>query len=156
VLARLASAVRSLVTRAKVTAAAVGSRTLLQISGLQGEVKTTVELLLPPGYSARPLAGADVVVFQVMGTRDHLVALGGDNAGADAIAGLAPGEFGLRNAAAGTQIVFRNTGKVEITGDLHVSGAVIAGFGTADQVALQTHKHPTAATGAPSSPTAGT
>jgi phage gp45-like len=154
-IARLASAVRSMVTRAKVTGAAVGARTILQISGLDGETKATVELLLPPGYSARPLAGADVLALQVMGTRDHMVALGGDNAGVDAITSLAAGEFGLRNGAAGTQMVFRNSGIIEITGALHVSGAVIAGYGGADQVGLQTHTHPTAPSGPVSSPTAG-
>ena len=145
---RLASAVRSLVTRGKVAASTVGPRTLLQISGLDDEVKTSVELLLPPGDSARPAAGADVVAFQVLGSRDHLVALGGDTAGADAIANLAAGEFGLRHGATGAQIVFRNSGVHEITGatwivtgDLHVTGAVIAGYGGADQVGMQTHTH---------------
>jgi hypothetical protein len=42
------------------------------------------------------------------------------------------------------------------TGNIVTSGNVIAGSGTGDQVGLQTHKHPTAGTGAPSSPTPGT
>lgn len=41
---------------------------------------------------------------------------------------------------------------VTIDGDLHVSGAVIAGYGGADQVGVQTHLHPS--NGAP--PTPGT
>jgi phage gp45-like len=137
---RLAGAIRSMVTRAKVAGAIVGPRTLLQITGLNGEVKTTVELLLPPGYSARPVAGADVTVFQVGGTRDHLVAVGGDNAGGDAIANLAPGEFGLRHPGSNTQLVFRNTGTQELTGVLHVSGDVVAGWGTTNVSSLQ-HTH---------------
>jgi phage gp45-like len=151
-LARLASAIRSLVTRAKVANAAIGPRTLLQISGLNSEAKTTVELLLPPGYSARPAAGADVVVLQVLGSRDHLVALGGDAAGQDAIADLSPGEFGLRQGD--TTLVFRNTGTLEvtaptvrITGDLHVTGDVVGGFGGGDQVGLLTHNHGNVQTG---------
>ena len=40
--------------------------------------------------------------------------------------------------------------------NFETSGDVIAGKGTGDQVGLQTHKHPTAGTGAPSSPTPGT
>lgn len=146
--ARLIAAIRSLVTRGKVTDSRVGPRTLLQITGLEGEVKQLVELLLPPGYSARPLSGADVTVLQVLGSRDHLVGLGGDAAGQDAIADLAPGEFGLRHAGANAQMVFRNSGTHEITGatwlvtgDLHVTGAVIAGYGGGDQVGLQTHAH---------------
>jgi hypothetical protein len=54
----------------------------------------------------------------------------------------------LRHAATGAQIVFRNSGTHEITGatwlvtgDLHVTGAVIAGYGSGDQVGLQTHTH---------------
>lgn len=45
---------------------------------------------------------------------------------------------------------------VVINGNLHVTGAIIGGFGGADQVGLQTHEHPTAATGSPSPPTPGT
>lgn len=83
----------ALFTRGKVTGAAVAGRTILSASGLEGEQKNGVELLLPPGYVALPLAGADVILCQV-GTRDHQVALGGDSTG-DAVAGLAPGECGL-------------------------------------------------------------
>jgi hypothetical protein len=47
---------------------------------------------------------------------------------------------------------------VTINGDLHATGAVIAGFGGGDQVGLQTHKHSGVQTGSgnTSSPTAGT
>jgi len=43
-------------------------------------------------------------------------------------------------------------GAVHLTGDLHVTGAVIGGFGGADQIGLETHTHP--ANGDP--PTPGT
>lgn len=52
--------------------------------------------------------------------------------------------------------IFLAAPTVEVDGDLQVTGAVTGGIGTGDQVGLQTHKHPTAATGAPSSPTPGT
>lgn len=94
VLDRLAAAIKNAVTRGKVSNARVGPRTLLQITGLDGVTQQVVELLLPPGYSARPLAGADLALFQVLGSGDHVIALGGDMAG-NAIADLAPGEFGL-------------------------------------------------------------
>ena len=45
---------------------------------------------------------------------------------------------------------------ITASGNLSTAGSIIAGRGTADQINLQTHKHPTAATGAPSSPTPGT
>ena len=41
-------------------------------------------------------------------------------------------------------------------GNLSTAGSIVAGAGTADQVGLQSHVHPTAATGAPSAPTPGT
>lgn len=47
-------------------------------------------------------------------------------------------------------------GDVEVTGTLTATGNITAGQGGGDQVTLQTHKHPTAATGSPSSPTPGT
>lgn len=46
--------------------------------------------------------------------------------------------------------------KVTIQGDLDVTGEVTAGAGGSDSVGLQTHQHPTAVSGSPSSPTPGT
>lgn len=144
---RIASALRSLAVRGKVMRARMEARTFLQATGLDGETMT-MELLLPPGYSAHPADGADVLVVQVLGQKDHLVALGGDSTG-HAIADLAPGEFGLRHEPTGTQMVFRNSGTLEITaatvtvsGNLRVAGEVTRGFGGGDQVALGTHHHP--------------
>ena len=133
---RIISAVRSAISRGKVAAAVVGSRTLLQITGQFNEVKQSVPLLLPPGYSARPLPGADVVLLQVLGSRDHVVALGGDNANADAISGLLPGEFGFRNSVSGAQMVFRNTGTIQVTGGIVTTGDVVA-----EGISLFTHIH---------------
>jgi phage gp45-like len=107
---RAHSAIQSLLTGGKVTAARMGPRTLLQITGLDNEVVQTVELLLPPGYSARPLAGSDVLAAQVLGSRDQLVALGGDFVG-HAIQDLAPGEFGLTD---GTQTIVVRTDHLEM------------------------------------------
>jgi len=45
---------------------------------------------------------------------------------------------------------------IDSNGNLTTPGGVQAGTGTGDQVTLQTHRHPTAATGAPSAPTPGT
>lgn len=45
---------------------------------------------------------------------------------------------------------------IDAHGNLTTPGGVQAGTGTADAVALQTHQHPTAATGSPSAPTPGT
>jgi hypothetical protein len=55
----------------------------------------------------------------------------------------------------GKSFVFDSAG-LHGNADIKTSGSVVAGNGGGDQVTLQTHKHPTAATGSPSSPTAGT
>lgn len=47
---------------------------------------------------------------------------------------------GIVTAKAPTKIVL-DAPLVECTGDVHATGAIIAGFGGADQVGLQTHKH---------------
>jgi hypothetical protein len=49
-------------------------------------------------------------------------------------------------------------GLVNVKGDLHVTGAVIAGYGTGDQVGLQTHRHDhvTLGTALSDAPKAGT
>lgn len=49
----------------------------------------------------------------------------------------------LRDKGSHAVINIDQGGTITITGDLHVSGAVIAGFGGGDQVGLQTHRHGT-------------
>lgn len=102
---QLAGRIASMVTRGKVAAAVVGPRTLLQVTGLDGESFDEVELLLPPGYVSLPPAESDVVMLQANGSRDHKVAIGGDQVGNLAGAQLQPGEAGIR--ASGRQIVCR-------------------------------------------------
>jgi phage gp45-like len=109
-LARLGSAIRSMVTRAKVVQSGVGPRVVVQVQGLDKE-GWTVELLHPPGMSARPQRGADVIQLQVLGSRDHVVAIGGDMVG-DAIPDLAEGEVGISGFRA--RVVFR-TDRLEVT-----------------------------------------
>ncbi len=93
-----------MVTRGKVRRVRLGpQRAVLQVAVFAGEVKEGVELLLPPGMSAVPLGG-DVLLFQVNGRRDHLVALVDDPA--TRIADLKTGEFGFRDRV-GQQVVFR-------------------------------------------------
>ena len=113
-LARLGQALRSMVTRAIVQQSGVGPRIVVQVAGLDNEV-FAVELLHPAGVSARPRRGADVVLLQVCGARDHVVAIGGDNVG-DAVPDLAEGEVGI--SAFGSRVVFR-TNKLEVTATTH-------------------------------------
>jgi phage gp45-like len=102
---RQASAIRSTIVRAIVTNAQVGPRTILQVQMLANEDSQAVELLQSPGRSSNPAQGTDVVVLQITGTRDHLVALGGDSLGL-AITDLLSGEFGDQDAR-GNRIAYR-------------------------------------------------
>jgi phage gp45-like len=95
----------SMVTRGKVQLAVVGPRTMLQVTALDGETFSNVELLLPPGVFALPAGSADVLLLQVNGTRDHKVALGGDNI-ADRQADLQAGDRGMARGTA--RLIFRN------------------------------------------------
>ncbi len=157
---RIGNAIKSMVTRATVTGSRIGPRTFLQITGLTG-TQQMVELLLPPGYSARPVAGADVVKLQVLGTADHVVCLGGDMPG-HAIQDLAPGEFGLND---GTQMVVFRQGYLQMvaptyilatTPELRCSGKVTANYGGSGSVSLGTHTHGPGAGGHTGAPDAGT
>jgi phage gp45-like len=112
----LMNAVRLMGARGKVAQSAIGPRTLLQVTRHEGETFNSVELILPPGYAARPLAGSDLLVFQVGGLADHKVALGGDNT-ADTVADLQPGEFGI--ATAGKRVILRK-GYVEIVDPVEI------------------------------------
>jgi len=135
------------VTRGKVVGSKIGPRTLIQITGLDGVSQNTVELLLPHGFSANPARGSDVVLFEVLGSSDHVVALGSDMAG-NAIADLAPGEFGLSDGA--NKIIVRGT-FVQIISPLKVrveaprlecTGEIVARCdGAFVQLSAHTHDH---------------
>ena len=97
----------------KVTSGRMGPHTLLQVSGLQGDIVNTIALLLPYGYTANPAPGSDVALIPVLGSNDHQIAIGGGLSGS-AVSDLAAGEFGL--AMNGQSVIFRNGGTVQITG----------------------------------------
>lgn len=95
------------ITRGKVMSGRVAGRTLLQITGLDGEVLGNIELLLPYGHVANPLPASDVLLLQANGVRSHTVAMGGDNT-ADRVADLQPGEAGL--SIGGRSVILRVDG----------------------------------------------
>jgi phage gp45-like len=140
-LRRVANAVRLMLTRGKALRATLGARTFLQVAGLAGETFNRVELLLPYGRSALPLAG-DVLILQILGSRDHKVALCADDPSLR-ITDLQSGEFGDRDAR-GTQIVYRQN-RLEITtplkivvtstGDVDVTSGTVVNI-TAPQINL--------------------
>jgi phage gp45-like len=157
---RISSAIKNQVTRGKVVTVTIGGRTFLQVTGLDGVVQQTIEMLLPPGYSANPASGSDVVLLQVMGSADHVVALGGDFLG-NAIGDLAPGEFGFSN---GTQMVIVRTGYIEMVSPTYIlantptfkcTGEIIENCNGAS-VTLGTHTHGAGLGGHTTAPDGGT
>lgn len=123
-------------------------RFYMQLTMRSQETAAKVEMFLPYGMSANPVPGqtADVIVFTIGGTRDHLVGILNDSA--LAISGLQPGEFGFQDKN-GQQIVFKSTGivitttlGVTINGDVTVNGTLTA---TTDVIGggkhLKTHIH---------------
>lgn len=64
---------------------------------------------------------------------------------------------GMKLADKNGNAIEMKPGAIEVTtAEFRVNGKVFAGYGTGDQIGLQTHEHPTAGNGPPSPPTAGT
>ena len=62
----------------------------------------------------------------------------------------------VQSSSDGIAITPASGGALTVNGPIHSTGSIIAGFGGADQIGMQTHEHPTAGSGAPSPPTPGT
>ena len=137
----------------------------LQVQAAGGDVRDTVANPCMWGIASRPHPGAQVL-FVVPGGADRnaIVLASADNRYQFS---LVEGECALYDDlgqsihitrtgivinGGGLPIQITNTPTTSVSGDLHASGAIIAGFGGTDAVSLQTHKHP--ATNTP--PTAGT
>lgn len=117
----IVAAIRAAVTRGKVMLATFAAvRTALQVALRYGETKDKIELMLPYGMSAIPLAG-DVLLLQIGGQRDHAVALCADDPSLR-IPDLQPGEFGFRDARQ-QQIVFR-LDRIEVTTPLKLVATI--------------------------------
>lgn len=73
---RLQRMVRLLATRATVTLSdSTDHIQRLQLAGLGDEVLDSIEHIEPYGYTSRPLDGAEAIVANLFGNRDHAVAL---------------------------------------------------------------------------------
>lgn len=127
-------------------------------------LRDNIPVLYSYGVTGSPPISADL----------HVAYLDGDRAKAIAIAG-GHQTYRLRNLGVGDSALYDIRGAfvwltaggpsvhcagqpMTITGDLHVTGAVIAGYGGADQVNLQTHQTTGVQTGSGTSgpPKAGT
>ena len=87
-----------------------------------GEVKTAA----PGGYEWQPKKGEDVLVVRGGTFGEEAYAVGAVGQSAD---DLAPGEVRIRSAAAGTEIVLRNNGRIDINGLLFINGMPYLGMG---------------------------
>ena len=90
-------------------------------SGEKREVKTAA----PGGYEWQPKKGEDVLVVRGGTFGEEAYAVGAVGQSAD---DLAPGEVRIRSAAAGTEIVLRNNGRIDINGLLFINGMPYLGM----------------------------
>lgn len=80
----------------------------------------------PGGYEWQPKKGEDVLVVRGGTFGEEAYAVGAVGQSAD---DLAPGEVRIRSAAAGTEIVLRNNGRIDINGLLFINGMPYLGMG---------------------------
>jgi phage gp45-like len=127
------------------------------------EIIDNVPVLQQFGLASVPPPGSDAAAAFVAGDRSNGVVVA-TNDQTTRPTGKQSGETMLYNAR-GMQVylsasgIVINTGgaPVTINGDLHVTGEVVRGFGTADQVTLGQHRHGTGSAAAGTvAPTPGT
>lgn len=127
------------------------------------ETRDQTAMLQHYGFSSRPFPGADTAHICLGGDRSKMVVIATHDQ--RYFMALTEGEVCLHDdlgrfvklTRAG--IVINGAGSpVTLMGDLRVTGSVIAGYGGADQIGLQTHRHQENGTGGgtTNAPTAGT
>lgn len=126
-------------------------------------MRDAMPVLMHYGFSSAMPVGGDKVVGYLNGTRSSPVVIATGHQ-TYRYTGLITGESvlydmwgrSIRLASAGP-LVTCNGVPMTIQGDLHVTGAIFAGYGGGDQVGVQTHKHGTGtAVAGTVAPTAGT
>lgn len=91
-------------------------------SGEKREVKTVG----PGGYEWQPCKGEDVLIVRGGTFGEESYAVGVPEQANEA---LAPGEVRIRSAAAGTEIVLHNNGRIDINGLLFINGTPFLALG---------------------------
>lgn len=91
-------------------------------SGEKREVKTVG----PGGYEWQPCKGEDVLIVRGGTFGEESYAVGVPEQADEA---LAPGEVRIRSAAAGTEIVLHNNGRIDINGLLFINGVPFLALG---------------------------
>ena len=126
----------------------------VQVQPTPRELIDDVPVVQLYGYSGHAPVGSEAHMICTRGDRSSSVVIATNN-GAARFKGLEQGEVAIYTdegdyvrlsrgriveIKCGTKVHI-DCPLVEITGDLHVQGAVIAGYGGGDQVGLQTHTH---------------
>jgi phage baseplate assembly protein V len=159
------AAIRAMLRRASVRSVDdSGAQQRLELTGLAADALRKIVRIGEFGLASVPPAGAEGLLACLGGRSDRAMFLGGEHKDYRPT-GHDPGTTILYDAngqavsliknnvrVVGTQTITIQAPTVVIQGDCHVIGVVIAGYGGADQVGLQSHKH--AANNTP--PTAGT
>jgi phage gp45-like len=148
---------RALASVGRAAVNAIDDTKLLQTLGLTGplwgETPVGVQHLQNYGWASVPLAGAEASVIHVLGKRSHpLVIAVGDRryrmknmAGGEVAIYDDQGQYvylsrnGIVVNGDGKPILFQNAAYVSMQCDLHVTGEVIAKYGTAGSVTLSGH-----------------
>ena len=153
---RLANRVRLTVGRAVLAAINDGTKLQsVQVELLQGEVRDNCERFQDYGFTSHPFPGAEGVGLAVGASRDHVVLV----AVADRrfrLTSLEQGEVAIYTDE-GDKIVLKRGNQIEVvaatkvsivsplvemSGDLHVAGALtVTGDATAEGISLAHHKH---------------
>ncbi|MEM8698933.1 MAG: phage baseplate assembly protein V [Pseudomonadota bacterium] len=138
----LRQAVRSLIVRGEVTRVEDGAgRQVLQVAMLEDEVKTGAEHMQRYGLTTHPPEGAEAVVLNVSGNRDHSIVIAVEHR-----------EFRLRSLEAGEVALYDDRGQVirlardgieiEAPDGIRINGNVtVTGDVMADGISLKTHTH---------------
>ena len=138
-----------------------GNAMALQVQLSANEIRDATTNLQHYGFGSHPLPGAQVTTLSVGGDRSNTVIIAtGDIS--YRIRNTQPGEVWLQDnqgrsvyLTANGIVINGNGTPVTVQGDLHVTGRIISGYGSGDQVGLQTHTH-TAPNGQTSAPNSGT
>jgi phage gp45-like len=145
----------------KSTAAAIDTGT---VQTMQGQIdalsyRDNMPVMGLWGFSSSLPIGGDKMLVYPRGDRSQAVIIGTGHQ-AYRYTGLQQGEtvmfdmngHSIHLSSSGIKLI----GNVSVVGSITATLGIVAGFGGADQVGLQTHEHPTAAIGGPSAPSPGT
>lgn len=163
-LARLTRRIQHMVRPAKQTMNSIetGVVSKLQCQHNQWEIRE-INVAQNYGFASATLQGCDLMTINISGDNSAGVVIA-SNDQAHRPKGMAPGESQMHDNKL-QSIYLKTDGSIHIsanhevditcdtlthitaptvlvTGDLHVTGAIIAGFGGGDQVGMQSHSHP--------------